>query len=187
MNIPVYAIVDGDLTYISLVEFPAVETDFLRFSKEKGQPMPMKFDDGKREITGVAMKADTPIYRYSPTMGEYYVTFSKDVIERLALKFFKHHRNSDVNLEHSDTVEGVTIMESYFVNKGRGIVPVEFADVPDGSWMVTYKVENDELYQKIKSGEVKGFSIEGNFEIETTPKVDDEVDEFEALIDSLLN
>lgn len=189
MQLPIYNILDGDLTFISLVEFPAVESDFLRFAKEK-QPMPLKFDDGKHLITGIAMKADTPIYRFSPSMGEYYVTFSPEVIETLALKFFKQHRNSDVNIEHTETVEGITILESYFVNKDRGIVPNEFSDVPNGSWIVSYKVENDELYNKIKNGEVKGFSVEGIFTLSDEPinkdEVEEQKDEMAAFLESLL-
>lgn len=189
-NLPIYEIVDGDLTFISLVESPAIESNFLCFSKDNA-PMPMKFDDGERKVTGAAMIPDMDIYRYSPSMGEYYVRFSKDVIESIALKFFKQHRNSDVNVEHSMTVDGCTILESYFVNSERGIVPQEFNDLPNGTWVVTYKVENEELYEKIKSGEVKGFSVEGGFTLSDKPVNAEEVtvseeDDLMALIESLL-
>ena len=188
-NLPIYAITDGDLTYISLVEFPAVETDFMCFSKKHNTYLPMRFNDEKREITGVAMIADKPIYRFDYVRGDYYVVFSREIIERLAYKFFKQHRNTDVNIEHEDTVDGVTIIESYFINHRRNILPNEFDDLADGSWIVTYKVDNEEVYQKIKSGELRGFSIQGDFWLSEQPinqTVENEQLDVYAYIESLI-
>lgn len=181
--IPTFYLLDGDLDAVSLVRNPAVEVSFLCFNKQ--EPVKMSFNDDKHQITGVAILADTPIYRFNPQIGEHYVSFSKELIENLVYKFFHHHKQEETNLEHSDIVENLTLIESYFVNHSRGIVPTEFADVPDGSWIVTYRVNNPEVYEKIKNGEVTGYSIQGQF---TYPDeaFNKEEDEMTAFLESLL-
>lgn len=123
-------------------------------------------DEEQRIISGPLMLADTPIYRNDAIRGEYYVVFSADTIKQIAQKFFKKGYQNNVNLMHNsgDVQEGLTMFESWIVDKKRGIQPmVGFEDVPDGSWFGSYKVENDEAWNKIKKGEVLGFSVEGNF------------------------
>ena len=116
-------------------------------------------------ITGPIMLADVPIYRNDAQDG-HYVVFSADTIKRIALKFFKKGFQQNVNLEHDkgQTVAGVTMFESWIVDPKRGVQPMTgFEDVPIGSWFGSFKVENNDVWQKIKSGEVKGFSVEGIF------------------------
>ena len=154
------------LNAISLVENPAVEVDFLAFAKDESAVL--QFADEERHIiTGIALLADTPIYRIAPDGTEYYVRFTKDCIRQLVEKYFKFGLTNSVNIEHKDNqfVDGVTMLESYLIDKERGICPSEFASVPDGSWVVSYKVSNLDVWSKIKSGEVKGFSVQGLFRI----------------------
>ena len=154
------------LNAISLVENPAVEVDFLAFAKEESAVL--QFADEERHIiTGIALLADTPIYRIAPDGTEYYVRFTKDCIRQLVEKYFKFGLTNSVNIEHKDNqfVDGVTMLESYIIDKERGICPSEFASAPDGSWVVSYKVSNLDVWSKIKSGEVKGFSVQGLFHI----------------------
>ena len=154
------------LNAISLVENPAVEVDFLAFAKEESAVL--QFADEERHIiTGIALLADTPIYRIAPDGTEYYVRFTKDCIRQLVEKYFKFGLTNSVNIEHKDNqfVDGVTMLESYIIDKERGICPSEFASAPDGSWVVSYKVNNLDVWNKIKSGEVKGFSVQGLFHI----------------------
>lgn len=116
-------------------------------------------------ITGPIMLADVPIYRSGPGAG-HYVVFSSDTIKRVALKFFKKGFQQNVNLEHDkeQTVANVTMFESWIVDPKRGVQPmVGFEDVPAGSWFGSFKVENNDVWQKIQNGEVKGFSVEGIF------------------------
>ena len=129
----------------------------------------MKFDNSKHIITGVVCLAETPIYRYNERMGEYYVVFTKETIEKMVAKFAKMDLFKSVNLQHDDTkfVDGIYMFESYIINKERGINPVEFSDIPDGSWIASYKVENDELWGEIINGDkLNGFSLQGLFELE---------------------
>ena len=154
------------LNAISLVENPAVEVDFLAFAKDESSVL--QFADEERHIiTGIALLADTPIYRIAPDGTEYYVRFTKDCIRQLVEKYFKFGLTNSVNIEHKDNqfVDGVTMLESYIIDKERGICPSEFASAPDGSWVVSYKVSNLDVWNKIKSGEVKGFSVQGLFRI----------------------
>lgn len=162
---------DEDITgidAISLVDMPAVEKNFLCFSEDK-QPVKMKFDNSKHIITGVVALADTPIYRYSQQMGEYYVVFTKETIQKMVEKFAKMDLFKSVNLQHDDGqfVDDVYMVESYITNKERGISPIEFADIPDGSWVASYKVENEALWGEIINGnKLNGFSLQGMFELE---------------------
>lgn len=174
---------------ISLVECPAVEVDFLKFSKE--EPKSLQFaNEEKRIITGVALLADTPIYRVKPDGEEYYVVFDRETIEQLVTKYSKYMFNNFVNIEHSDQhfVDGMYMIESYLKNSERGIVPIEFSEIPDGSWIVSYKVNNPDVWEKIKSGEVKGFSVQGVFNLieqKEEPSIDDMIENDD--IDGLLN
>ena len=176
------------MNFISLVEKPAVEVDFLKFNKQ--EPVSFHFDTSKHIITGVVCLADTPIYRYSQNLGEYYVVFTKDTIEKMMLKYSKMGLNNSVDLQHNEKpVPGVIMIESYIYNSERGVAPKEFY-VPDGSWIASFKVENDALWNEIQTGNsLKGFSLSGFFTIEPTEEEfskKDKKDEMETLIDELL-
>ena len=122
-------------------------------------------DEEERIITGALMLADTPIYRNDGN-GEYYVVFTKDTIKKIAQKYFKKGYQNNVNLQHDSgqVKEGITMFESWIVDEKRGVKPMKgFEDVNDGSWFGSFKVENDDVWQMIKDGKVKGFSVEGIF------------------------
>lgn len=172
-NLPCYQLqIDPDeksnvqVDYVALVDMPAIEKNFLAFNEAK----PMCFDvvsEDRRIISGPAMLANIPIYRRDPEMGEYYVVFSPQTIYDIAQKFFQKGFNQNFNLMHdpNEKVQGVTIFESFIVDSTRGIQPMSgFADAQDGSWFISAKVNNEEVWNKIKAGEVKGFSVEGLFQ-----------------------
>lgn len=149
---------------ISLVDEPAVEMDFLCFSSQK--EFKFSLDNSKHIISGVVALADTPIYRFDQEHGEYYVVFTKDLIRRMVEKFAKDDLFKSVNLQHDENqyVDGVYMFESYIVDKERGICPNEFKDIPDGSWIASYKVENEDLWNEIVNGnKLNGFSLQGYF------------------------
>ena len=165
MDFPVYKIAinmddeSNGLTAVSLVDFPAVEHNFLLFDK---QELLFKADDEKQIISGIALLADTPIYRRNDR-GEFYVVFESDTIRQLVEKYSKDGMFNSVNLMHNDNafVNDVYMIESIIIDKERGICPVEFKDVPNGSWYISYYVANKELWNEIKNGEwFKGFSVE---------------------------
>ena len=166
MKLPIFdIIVDTDtdelnMSCISLVTDPAVEKDFECFSKDK---KPMNFnitDQDKHCITGVAIRADVPIYRYSPDMGEYYVRFTKETIEQIVYKYSKQNLWNSVSLEHSGQNIDSAVMVEFFI-KSPSKCPEGFQDVEDGSLMVTYKITDENLWDTVKnSDEINGFSIE---------------------------
>ena len=169
MDLPIYMATageeDGGITFISLVDKPAIQKDFLAFSEKQRYAIQ---SEEKRIITGAAMLADLPIYRKDDERGEYYIVFNAQTIWELAKKFSRQQKYNSVNTNHDAPVnEGVHMMESYFVNRERGInPPMGFEDAKDGSWFVSYLVDNEEVWGKVKEGVFNGFSIEGFFGVE---------------------
>ena len=169
---------DG-VNIISLVEFPAVERNFIQLSKE----VKLSLNEEKRELLGVALIPDFPIYRRDE-QGEYYVTFSAESIRKIAIDFYKKLNVNMADVEHTHNLEnGITYFQSMIVDKENGICPAAFKDLPDGTWIVGCKVDNDEVLNAVKSGEVKGFSIDGYFHAE--PEKQEEKPEEKSTIDSL--
>jgi hypothetical protein len=170
MKLPIYQLEisedlndDVEVDFVALVDRPAIEKDFLMFKEAKANFVIQSED--RRIVSGALMLADTPIYRNDQN-GEYYVTFTKGTIEKIAQKFFKKGYQSNVNLMHDEAlaVEGVTMYESFIVDSSRGVMAMKgFEDAPEGSWFGSFKVENESVWNKIKSGEFKGFSVEGIF------------------------
>lgn len=165
--IPVYNIVLGNaegLIKMSLVKNPAVESDFLAF--EKIEPLKFSLDEDKHVVFGCALRADFPIYRCDEVHGEFYVVFKKDVINQLYEKFMKERKISDVNLEHDKDTSGIYLIQSFIKDSNKGINPVGFENVEDGSWFTAYKIENEEVWKEVKDGKFKGFSVEMFGELE---------------------
>lgn len=175
---------------ISLVDDPAVGDLFLKFKKEE-QVLRFTANEEKHIITGVALSCNLPIYRIIDGV-ECYVLFDKETIEKLVLDYSRKNLFNSVNIQHNDEnfVDGVYMIESYFVNRERGIAPVEFPNIEDGSFVVSFKVTDSELWEKIKnSGDLNGFSIQGFFDIVPVDVPQIEVVETEDLtdIEKLLN
>lgn len=155
---------DIEVSYVSLVDKPAIEKNFVAFNEAK-QSFAISNED-LQIISGPAMLADVPIYRNDATLGEYYVMFDKANIMTAAQKFFQKGFQNNINLFHDmgDTPQGVTVFESFVVDSNRGIKPMKgFEDANDGSWFISMKVDNSDVWSRIKAGELKGFSIEGMF------------------------
>lgn len=124
-------------------------------------------NEQKMELFGAAMLADMPIYRNDQQLGEYYVVFDKATIYTIAQKFFEKGFYQNFNLMHdpAQKTPGVFVFQSYIVDSAEGRMPPKgFEDAKDGSWFIGVKVNNPEVWAKVKSGEIKGFSVEGVFE-----------------------
>lgn len=156
--------IDSDLevSFVSLVDRPAIEKNFLKFDKT---PIKFNLDEEKRVISGPAMLADFPIYRKDEELGEYYVIFDKASIYSIVQKFFKKGFIQNFNIFHEEKAADITVFESFMTDENRGIIPMKgFEDAKEGSWFMSAKVENDQVWERIKSGELKGFSVEGIFQ-----------------------
>lgn len=154
------------MNFISLVKRPATERPFFKFKKVKKDMQFAITNEEKQLLTGVVMLADTPIYRKDENGEEFYVTFTKDIIEKMAFRYMKNQFSQNVNLEHDPgrEVEGVFLVESYLFDEDRGVkIPDFIGDVKPGSWIATFKVDNAEVWERVKKGEFEGFSLEGNF------------------------
>lgn len=148
------------LRAVSLVDRPAIETNFLKF---KDQKLVFAKDESQHIVSGPSLIADMPIYRINPLTGEeYYVIFTKDVIAKLVERYSQNNLFNSVNLQHDSNsfTDKVILVESYFVNKERGIAPKEY-DLADGSWITSFKIQDEALWNEIMStNEFKGFSVE---------------------------
>ena len=165
---------DSGVDVVSFVDQPAIEQDFMVFSEH----MKYKADPSRRIVTGAMMVADTPIYRNNGG-EEFNVVFEKDTIEKIAQKFFKQGHINNVNLMHEANTDGVYMFESFITDSSRGMqAPKGYPKVPDGSWFGSYKIENEQVWQRVLDGTFKGFSIEGMFNrVEMRTDIHKEVDE----------
>jgi len=177
-GIPVFnAVITDDGTgmqRISLVDSPAVESDFVAFDKQKKAVLYRVADEEKRIIFGVVMRADFPIYRYDPKDGEYYIVYKADTIRKMAEKYLLESRQNDVNLMHKEgsDVDGVQMVQYFIKDTAAGIAPAGFEDIADGSLFASFHVVNDEVWKAVKDGTYKGFSLEGVFALEPEQDAD---------------
>jgi len=149
---------------ISLVSAPAIEEDFVFFGKEKSNLTLAKVDEEKRMLVSPALIPNKQIYRYdASTDSDYYVYFSKETVAQAAALYLKHNNHHKATYEHEDRVSGVLTIESWIKEGDKDKSTYYGFDLPIGTWFVKMKIENDELWDRIKSGELKGLSIEGYF------------------------
>lgn len=191
MNLPLYKAQITDATTgmytVSLVDYPAVESDFLYFNENKKQMTFSIENEEQRIITGVLMRCDFPIYRITDAGYEYYIMYDKATIELMAEKWIADGFANYVNLQHNplNYVDGVYLKELYIKDTERGINPKGFETISDGSLFATYKVLNDDVWNGIKSGEFKGFSLEGYFDVKEVQSPEEEAEN--ALLDEIIN
>ena len=149
---------------ISLVSSPAIEENMVYFGKEKNNLTFAKVDEDKRMVVSPALIPNKQIFRYDPqTDSEYYVYFSPDTIRKAAEAYLKHNNHHKATYEHQDRVSGVLTVESWIKEGEQDKSKLYGFDLPNGTWFVKMRIDNDELWSKIKSGELKGLSIEGYF------------------------
>lgn len=160
---------ESEVSFVALVDRPAIERNFLAFASEQK----FAINKDRRIITGALMIADLPIYRNNKDLGEFYVMFDAKEIEKIVLKFFRKGYTRNVNEMHdlSKTVDGVYMFESFIVDEQRGITaPKGITGVTNGSWIGSYKVDNDAVWKSILKGEFQGFSVEGMFDMKISKK-----------------
>lgn len=150
---------NSEVYAISLVEFPAIEEEFIALSKEKKEKV-ILMDEEKHIVIGCVLKPDFPIYRYDDIRGEYYIKFSKNTIEHLSQEFIKR-KDKSITLDHESDTNKVEVIESWVkVDMEKDKSNAYGLDVPVGSWLISCKVNDENIWQSIKNGERNGFSIE---------------------------
>jgi hypothetical protein len=153
------------LQAIAFVDAPAIGLNYQAFAPHKFEVI----NEEKRIVMGAAMIPDLPIYRRDER-GEYYAIFRKETIKALVQKLFKENKHNNFNEQHNafKILDGVYIYQSFITDQELGILaPKGFENVADGTWFIAAKVENDEAWSKVKEdGILKGFSVEGVFDLE---------------------
>ena len=176
---------DG-VNIISLVEYPAVERNFIQLSKE----VKLSLNEEKKELLGVALIPDMPIYRRDK-QGEYYITFNAESIRKIAIDFYRKLNVNMADVEHNHNIQnGITYFQSMIIDKEQGICPKAFKDLPNGTWIVGCKIDNTNVWDAVKNGNVKGFSIDGHFHTEQEERMNKQkptMDTLEELFDFLGN
>lgn len=147
---------------ISIVENPAIEENFVALKSQEVQFA--KQDEEKRILLGAALIPNKPIYRQNGE-EEFYVYFTKETIRKASELFFQNSNQNESTLEHEVELKGMSVVESWIVeDEDKDKSRVYGLDMPVGTWMVSMKVNNDDIWNNyVKTNKVKGFSIEGFF------------------------
>ena len=147
---------------ISVVENPAIEEDFIALNSNIIELK--EADKEKKLLVGALLIPNKPIYRRSGD-DEYYIYFSKETVVKASQMYLMNGNQSKATLEHEHDINGLTLVESWIVEDEVHDKSRKFGmNVPVGTWMGSVKVNNDEVWNDfVKTGKVKGFSIEGYF------------------------
>lgn len=147
---------------VSLVSEPAIMVDFVALSK--ANLLLARVEDGeKRMLYGPALIPNQPIVRYDGNNEKYFITYSKETIEQTAQEFLKRNMHHNHTIQHEMPVNNLTVVESW-VTTGAHDKSMNYGfELPEGTWMIGVKVDDDKTWEAVKNGEVKGFSIEGWF------------------------
>jgi len=157
---------ESGVDYIALVDEPAIMKNFMAFNKQDKIHFKAA-DEDKRLIIGAAMIPDLKIFRTDPQRGDFYVYFSKETIRQINQKYHRKGFERNVNLMHDKDqhADGVYYVGGFITDEKMGLKDPEGFNNPEGTWYVIMKVDNDELWNNfIKTGEFKGFSVEGLFD-----------------------
>lgn len=161
---------DADVKEIALTSDPAISSNFIAFSNQS-KKLCFKANKERKELLGAAMIPGMKIDRLDENENLYQIQFSENDIRRASQLFLSKGLNHKLNIEHTDKpATNCFIFQSFIIDKEKGIT---FNDLPDGTWVIGLKINNDEIWQKILSGEYKGFSVEGIFNMVSDENIDD--------------
>ena len=171
---------------VSLVEFPAIESEWIFLSKDTKNNLSLaKVDEHKRLIVGAALIPNKQIYRRDENGKEFYVFFSEATVKRASELYLMNNNQASATYEHRDKIHDVTTVESWIVEDTKHDKSNIYGlNLPKGSWVLSMKVENTEIWADILAKKVKGFSIEGFYidklaslstKVENTEDTDDDI------------
>ena len=165
---------DSETYAISLVESPAIEEDFIYMAEQEPIKIQMSSDE-KHMLYGAVLVPERPIYRISEDGDEYYLEFSKESIEKMAQDFLKEDRQHNFTLDHNDDATEVYVVESWIkedMYKDKSVALGLSETLPIGTWLIGAKINNVNTWERIKNGELKGFSVESMISLEDFAKQD---------------
>ena len=165
---------DSETYAISMVEAPAIESDFVALAKEEEDKVQVFLESNERHMVyGAALIPEKDIYRNNGEQ-EFYISFTKESIEKMSQDFMKEYRQHEVKTDHEDVANEVCVVESWLVQDAyKDKANALGINVPEGTWMVGMKVNNIETWDRIKAGELKGFSVESMLTLEEFSKQND--------------
>ena len=172
--------IDSETEAISMVTEPAIESDFVFFSKDKDIVKEAFSSDEKHMVYGAVLRPDFPIYRYDGE-NEYYLEFTSESIERMARDYMMNYRQGNVTIQHEEYANEVFMVESWIkqdMDKDKSVSVGLDKSLPIGTWFCGFYVNNNDIWERIKSKELKGVSVEAMSDLEDFAKVKKE-DEFE--------
>ena len=148
------------ITAMGLVDAPAIEENWIALSKMQLSAI----NDERRMLYGPALIPDKEILRYDEKGEPYYVYFEKETVQKVAHQFFKKNLQHTTNLQHEIPVTGVTVVESWLKEgKNDKSIQLGLPELPDGTWFIGTKVDEEHVWNDVKEGKIKGYSIEGFF------------------------
>ena len=185
MKIPIFDafLKDEDLdgiSCISIVDEPAMEKEMMVFEKQKKPIMFSVQDELQHKITSVVIRCNYPIYRIDEFGKEYYIRFGREVIDQLAEKYSKDGLLNRVSVQHNgELLSDIVMTEMYIKNTEKGINPVGFEDIEDYSLFATFKINNEDVWNRIVQGEFGGLSMEVKLDVIPTDEfVEEEETDF---------
>ena len=195
MKIPIYdAYLNEDeisegMSCISIVDCPAMEKEMMVFEKQKKPIMFSVQDELQHKITSVVIRCNYPIYRVDEFGKEYYIRFNREVIDQLAEKYSKDGLLNRVSVQHNgELLTDIVMTEMYIKNTEKGINPVGFEDIEDFSLFATFKINNEDVWNRIVNGEFGGLSMEVMLDVKPTNEfVEEETTDFWSELMSWLN
>lgn len=147
---------------VSVVHSPAIEENFVALKKHEIELK--EVDSEKRILMGAALVPNKQIYRRNSKNEEYYIYFSSDTIRKASELFLINSNQNNATYEHEKKVTGLSVVESWIIEDSKTDKSRLYGfDLPKGTWMISMKVNNEEIWNDVKEGKVKGFSIEGYF------------------------
>jgi phage head maturation protease len=153
---------EAGINAVSVVESPAIEENFIALKKHEVELK--EVDAEKRILMGAALVPNKQIYRRNKDK-EYYIYFSEDTVRKASELFLMRSNQNNATYEHErKMLDGMSVVESWIIEDEKTDKSRLYNfNLPKGTWMISMKVNNDDVWQKVKDGEVKGFSIEGHF------------------------
>ena len=159
---------DSETYAISLVESPAIEEELVAL--EKQEPIKIQLaNEEKHMVYSAVLIPDKPIYRRNADGDEYYLEFSKESIEKMSQEFMKEYRQAEITVDHMDIAPEVTVVESWIkadLYKDKSVALGLNEELPIGTWFSGMKVNNVDVWERIKAGELRGFSVESMVSLE---------------------
>ena len=171
---------------VSVVSSPAIEENFIALNKHEVELK--KIDEEKRLLMGAALIPNKQIYRVNDKKEEYYIFFSEQTVRKASELFLKRSNQNNATYEHKNKLSGMSVVESWIIEDTKQDKSAKYGfELPVGTWMISMKVDNDEVWNDVKEGKVKGFSIEGYFADKLEMSLKEEKSEDEKLIEAIID